>query len=347
MKGVKKIRRFFLGHRKSLFISLFGAVLLFPVLEGRFCAQTSSAHAAASCFRPASWLSPSSSVPPPSSVETHPSRRLYCTEEDRVRFARYLAFAQSSHLLTDTVPFADLVIETARFFLGTPYVASTLEKEPEGLVVNFRQMDCTTFVENVLALARTLQALRSLPDAPSPFEVFCNQLQQLRYRRGTISDYTDRLHYMTDWIYENARKGWVEDVNAAIGGEPLPLSLSFISTHPGSYKQLVDRPDRIRKMEEIEKEINARRYFYLAKANILPAASSLQNGDVVCFATTIPGLDVTHVGFVYRHRGTVTFIHASSAAKKVIINEESLQEYTARMKSNRGILLARPLPAGR
>lgn len=338
MKGVKEIRCFFRGYRKYFLRKICWVFLLLPLFEGRLCAQTSSPLLQASSLLLSSSFFQSSS--PESS-----SRILYCTEGDQALFSRYLAFAHSDNLLADTVSFSELITRTARFFLGTPYAASTLEKEPEGLVVNLRQMDCTTFVENVLALTRTLQIIRASQDSLPPFEIFCNQLQQLRYRRGTISDYTDRLHYMTDWLYENARKGWVQDLNAAIGGEPFPLSLSFISTHPGSYKQLADRPDRIRKMKELEKEINARPYFYLPKTKIPDVLSSLQNGDIVGFVTSIPGLDVTHVGLIYQHGGTVSFIHASSVAKKVIINEESLQNYAERMKSNRGLLLARPLPS--
>lgn len=39
-------------------------------------------------------------------------------------------------------------------FLKTPYVAHTLEvNDEEKLVVNFDEVDCTTFVEYVLALS--------------------------------------------------------------------------------------------------------------------------------------------------------------------------------------------------
>lgn len=264
----------------------------------------------------------------------------YVTPEDRAIFERYLSSMQAKKYLpvSDSIPVSDLLIETARFFLGTPYVASTLEKEPEGLVINLREMDCTTFMENVLALTRTLQ---ELPDS-SPFETFCKHLRQIRYREGRLADYTDRLHYMTDWIYENARQGQVLDINREIGGVPFPVSLSFISTHPDLYKQLKGHPDRVRKIADKEKEINSRTYYYLPKTKIAEAAPRLQNGDIVCFVTTIEGLDVTHVGLVYRTGETVSFIHASSSAKKVIINEESLQAYTERMKSNKGLLLARP-----
>ncbi|MGD9771744.1 MAG: N-acetylmuramoyl-L-alanine amidase-like domain-containing protein, partial [Parabacteroides sp.] len=51
------------------------------------------------------------------------------------------------------LPLQDLVVQTALYFEGTPYVASTLEQTPEQLVVNLREFDCTTFVESVLALS--------------------------------------------------------------------------------------------------------------------------------------------------------------------------------------------------
>lgn len=287
----------------------------------------------------------------PSYAQPASSPVLYVTAEDRAIFDRYVSSVQSQGVLSDpTLSVSDLIIETARFFLGTPYVAATLEKEPEGLVVNLREMDCTTFMENVLALSFMVQELRALKiegmqESRPPFEAFCHYLQQLRYRDGDISDYTDRLHYMTDWVYENARKGFVKDINRDLEGQPFPLSLSFISTHPDSYKQLKDHPQRVRKMAEVEREINRRSYFYLPKADILKVASCFQDGDIVCFVTTLDGLDVTHVGLVCRDKGKWSFIHASSSAKKVILNEDSLQEYTTRMKGNKGLFVARPLPA--
>jgi len=45
------------------------------------------------------------------------------------------------------------VVAIGKSFLGTPYVAKTLEiGETEALVINFQGLDCTTFIENVLAL---------------------------------------------------------------------------------------------------------------------------------------------------------------------------------------------------
>lgn len=260
---------------------------------------------------------------------------LYYDKEDKAIFERYLFAMQSKAGL----PTEDLIIETALFFLGTPYVGATLEKEPEGLVINLREMDCSTFVENVVSLTKTIQ------DSDPSFERFCQNLQQLRYRDGVITDYTDRLHYTTDWIYENERKGLVKDVTKEIGGKPLPLSLSFMSTHPDSYKQLKGNSERIAQVEKKEKEINARPCYYIPEAEIDSLGKNIKSGDMVGFVTTINGLDLSHVGIVYWKDNELTFIHAStSAAKKVIVNEDPLSSYVKRIKTNKGVLIIRLLP---
>ena len=260
------------------------------------------------------------------------AQTVYYTDEDRERFEQYLSFIESKRLSS----VEDLLIETGIFFLNTPYVAATLEKEPEGLVVNLREMDCATLVDNVLALVRTVRS-----EEPS-FETFCSNLKQLRYRNAEIGDYTDRLHYTTDWVYENSRKNLLRDVTKEIGGVPFDVNLSFMSTHPDSYKQLKENPKRIALMKDKEQEINKRVYYYIPEIQIEKIRSNIQNGDIICFTTTIKGLDISHVGIAYWVGGKLTFIHASTTAMKVIINEDSLVDYIGKIKRNNGIIVVRP-----
>lgn len=257
---------------------------------------------------------------------------VYSTAEDKAVFERYRAEME----VKQTLPLPDLIVETAKFFLGTPYVASTLEKEPEGLVVNLRELDCSTFVESVLALSLTMK------EAHPSFDNFCRNLQWIRYRDGEIAGYASRLHYTSDWLYENGRKGIVKDISREIGGERLMLNLNFMSTHPGSYKQLKDHPERVKEIAAIEKEINARTYYYLPEQKVEATAGSLQPGDMVCITTSIKGLDISHVGFIYKEKGMLTFIHASTLAKKVIVNQEPLSVYLSKGKSSTGVMIARP-----
>ncbi|MDR1407241.1 MAG: DUF1460 domain-containing protein [Tannerella sp.] len=235
-----------------------------------------------------------------------------------------------------TLPTGDLIIEAARCFAGKPYVAATLEKEPERLVVNMRELDCTTFVETVVAMALTVK------DANPSFESFCRHLQTLRYRDGVISDYTDRLHYFSDWIFENSRRGLVRDVTQMIGGEPLTLKLSFMSTHPAAYPPLKSHPERVRAMRDKEAEISSRdAYAMIPPARINDCAEGMKNGDIVCFVTNIEGLDVSHVGFVCLQGDTPGFVHASSAEKKVILDARPLQAYASAGRTTRGVIIVR------
>lgn len=252
---------------------------------------------------------------------------------DREVYERYCAAMKEKTAL----PAGGLMVETARFFLGTPYVAGTLEEVPERLVINLHGLDCMTLVENTTALAW------SVKHRPA-FDGYASALKDMRYRNAgnATLDYTDRLHYTTDWIYENEKRGYLKDVTKEIGGKPLKLDLSFMSTHPDSYKQLKGNPERIAIMAAKEKEINARPHYYIPQDEIDAHAGQIRNGDIVCFVTTVKGLDISHVGIVCRERDMLTFIHASTVQKRVIVNEEPLQEYVQGIKRNCGIMIVRP-----
>lgn len=254
------------------------------------------------------------------------------TQSDKGIFESYLNSVPTVDKLCSDI----LMDETAKFFLGVPYVGKTLEYEPERLIVNLREMDCMTFVENVLALAEA-----SASGTPS-WQTYLEKLQQIRYRDGKIEDYISRLHYTSDWIYENEKKGLVADITKEIGGVPLAMDVSFVSTHPESYMQLQSHPEYIAVMAKKEKEINSRQYYYIPKEEIDKREAQIRTGDIVCFVTSIKGLDISHVGIVHKEGDKMTFIHASSGKKRVIINEESLQDYVLGIKKSKGIMVLRP-----
>jgi hypothetical protein len=230
------------------------------------------------------------------------------------------------------------IVSAALFFLNTPYIANTLDVfDTEDLVVNFREMDCMSFVENCLALSRTLQY-------PNPdMEYFQRELQLIRYRNGIINAYTSRLHYTSDWIFDNIKKGILEDKTIALSGKKIKFDLHFMSENYQKYKHLKNNPEAVTTIKEIEQNINRRsNYFFLPKQEIKEHQSLIKDGDIICFTTSIAGLDISHLGIAYRHRGQLSFIHASSTAKKVIINPESLVDYCTKIKSNTGIIVLHP-----
>src|ERR1051325_2321167 len=68
---------------------------------------------------------------------------------DSVIFEKRLALARAQRL--DTLPIGKIVVAVGKTFVGSPYVPHTLEPPgPERLVVDLREFDCVTFVENML-----------------------------------------------------------------------------------------------------------------------------------------------------------------------------------------------------
>jgi len=232
---------------------------------------------------------------------------------------------------------AELIVKVGNFLKETPYVAHTLEIEPEQLVVNLRELDCTTFAENSLAIARTIKS-----QTPS-FEQFIRELQNIRYRNGVIDGYPSRIHYFSDWIFENNKNNLVKDISKEIANTPYPLIVNFMSTHPQSYVQLKNDSTLIPEIAAKEQEISKREMYFIPEEKIATFEKLLQNGDIAGITTNIKGLDMSHVVILQRVNGRIHILHASTTAKNVILSEETLEDYLKKNKSATGIMVIRPL----
>ncbi len=230
----------------------------------------------------------------------------------------------------------ELMIKAGSCFLGTPYVPHTLEFVPEQLVINLREFDCTTFAESVLALSRTIKNTN-----PS-FEQFAKELQFIRYHKGKINGYPSRIHYFSDWIYENDAKKLVKDVSKEIAETPHVRLVNFMSTHPESYFQLRDSSFN-NEIGNQELRINMREMFFIPKEKLAEKEYLLKDGDIAGITTKIEGLDISHVVILQRVGERIHILHASQTANKVILSEETLEEYLKSSKSATGIMVARPL----
>jgi len=232
---------------------------------------------------------------------------------------------------------SDSIIAVGTSFLGTPYVEKTLEIGAiETLVINLRGLDCTTFVENVLAFTATLTTDKKL------FTDFTKNLETIRYRNGNLDGYPSRLHYFTDWIRDNEKKGLVKDITADLGGIELEKSINFMGTHRDLYPFLKD-DENFKRIQETEAELAKEVFCYLPQNEIKNQEHQIQSGDIIALATSIKGLDVTHTGIAIKQPdGRIHLLHASSSGE-VKITKEPLVAYLQTIKSNIGILVARPL----
>lgn len=254
-----------------------------------------------------------------------------CTAKDKELFEKY-----KTYILPYRQKRLQTTLEkTARFFLGTPYVGHTLERTTkEKLIVNLRELDCVTFVENVLALSA---AARS---TDFTFASFCNELRKIRYRDGEINGFASRLHYTSDWVFANEQRGAIKNISRDLGGVRESKTIDFMSTHADAYKKLKSDAKARARIQQKEKEINQRGgFYYLPKDKINAKAAQIPHMAMIAFTTGIKGLDTSHVGFAFKQNDELTFIHASSAQKKVVINRQPLNDYCAAQSKCTGIMI--------
>ena len=57
------------------------------------------------------------------------------------------------------------------------------------------------------------------------FEDYEKEILNLRYRDGKLTDYTSRLHYFSDWIFDINKRGIGKDITKEIGGEKYNLKV--------------------------------------------------------------------------------------------------------------------------
>ena len=239
-------------------------------------------------------------------------------------------------MFLDSLSLNDRVIEVAKMFMQTAYVGGTLDgNEKEQLVVNFRELDCTTYLENVVALSKALAT-----DSVQTND-FLKELEKLRYRNGKMTDYSSRLHYFSDWIYENEKKGIVRNITTEIGGEKYNKTINFMSNHVDSYPALQSDTALVSEIGETENEINKRELFFIRENNIQNLENKIQNGDLIAITTKIEGLDISHVGIAIHVNNRLHLMHASSKAKKVVISDIPLAEMLMHSKYQSGIMVAR------
>ena len=254
---------------------------------------------------------------------------VFAGEQDRAHIEKWLQEAVS--LPKDSCR----TLHFAKKMLGVPYVAGTLDgNEEEQLVVLVDSLDCTTFVETVLAFC--IADKRGERD----YEGFRKALTQIRYRDGILNGYTSRLHYFSDWIRNNEQMGFVKECTSETAcSQPKELWLDFMTSHVDSYLPMKKNPELVQEMAAHEKNWQGTVVSYIPKEklNLSPEELKIKDGDVLAMVTNIKGLDIVHVGFAFWKGGKLHLLHASSSAKKVIEDPKTQYESSKKTKAHIGV----------
>lgn len=250
---------------------------------------------------------------------------------------RVMSLLKEAQTMADS---ENTVIYYAKKFLGLPYVAFTLDQNnDECLVINTKGLDCTTYVENVTALA--ICANRKITD----FKDFCEVLRQVRYIHGEVA-YTSRQHYFTMWMKANVDDqlvSWVSLPKSPMSEKRQP-HVNYMTTHVSAYRMLDAHHEWLPAITEMENEVNKTEFAYIPKAQLSNSSQYrdvINDGDIIGIVTDKAGLDISHVGFAKWHKDGLHMMHASSLQKKVIDDPISLYGYLQKQKSAVGIVLTR------
>lgn len=249
--------------------------------------------------------------------------------------------------------------------LNVPYVAHTLEvNSKEQLVVNLRQLDCTTFVESVLALSLTHRDMQKQQTANGKhaqktttdgqnkktstdiWKAFCTNLSTIRYANGKPEGYPSRNHYFLWWAERNKQKGIVSLPIDDLATKPSflkkqTIAIDWMTTHSDSYKMLKGNSKDIAAISKKEKESEGKQMYYLPSDKCglsKKQLSFIHDGDILAIATKKKGLDTTHIGIAeWGKDGKLHLLNASQIHKKVVLEPMTLQTYMKKRPNNIGI----------
>lgn len=239
---------------------------------------------------------------------------------------------------------ADKVIRAALAMKGTPYVGFTLEIDDhvESPSVNFAGLDCWTFFETALGLARMFRPGKTRYE---PADLL-REIEWTRYRGGKCGgNYLDRIHYLEEWFRDNHTRGNVRDITRSLSGV-VPLTgrrIDEMTVLWKSYRYLKHNPELRTGMARIEAELQRHPFHYIPKASVAAIEPKLQNGDIIGIVTHKPHVYCSHVGLALRTQDGVTRLMHASATKMRVIIDKSISDYLADFKSHAGIIVARPV----
>jgi len=260
------------------------------------------------------------------------------------QFNRLVAKAKAGNWKAS--PVGERTAAVGQALVGTRYKHFTLEIDNriESPSVNFQGMDCWTFFEIALSFARMLNE----PESNWTPERLLHYIEMDRYRGGECTgEYLSRLHYLEDWLYDNNRRGLVEDLTRELGGRSVPHSAREMTAGWRHYRYLAANRSLLGPLARMEANVSSRPLYEIPKDRVAGIESKLRSGDIIGIISRDRGglRSTAHVGLALRTSdGVLHFMHASSPSNygRVVVDSQ-LSKYLSRYRSDSGILVARPL----
>ncbi len=259
------------------------------------------------------------------------------------QFNRLISLAKENDW--KSLPIGQRTAAVGQALTGTRYKSYTLEIDNriESPSVNFTGLDCWTFFETSLAFARMLNE----PEEDWTPENFLHYLEVDRYRGGVCTgEYLSRLHYLEDWLYDNNKRGLVEDLTTKLGGKSVPHAAREMTVAWRHYRYLAANKSLLGPLARMEADVSSRPLYQIPKNRVAKIEPKLQTGDIIGIVSHDGRLySTSHVGLALRTSdGVLHFMHASAPHNygKVLVDSR-LSAYLNTYRRDTGILVARPL----
>ncbi len=236
----------------------------------------------------------------------------------------------------------NLMLYYGHQFINVPYVAQTLEiSTTEKLIINLRGLDCSTFVETVMALSMTTK------QRSTEWQDYCKNLALIRYRNGKVEGYASRNHYFHWWVENNLKKGLVTlpEIPMAIKKRQI-LDLSYMTSHVNNYRMLRDGGAKVKSdIRNYEKASFGKVMYYIPASQLgngKDVLTCIKDGDILAMVTKRHGLDTSHIGIAeWGSDGKLHLLNASKIHKKVVLEPRTLQQYMATQRLQQGVWVIR------
>lgn len=239
------------------------------------------------------------------------------------------------------LPIGDRMAKVALELNGIPYKAYTLEIHDhiESPSVNFAGLDCWTFFETTMGIARMLET----PQNSYSKSDLLRQIEHTRYRGGTCNgNYLDRIHYLAEWYKDNNKRKTIDDITRKFPTVTMPNQCNEMSKLWKHYRYLKHNPELRPLMAEQERRMTAMTVKMVPKSKVAGIEKHLRNGDIIGIARNGDGSYCSHVGIIIKdEKGRARFMHASTTYQKVVV-DDTISNYLNKFDKHAGILIARP-----
>jgi Protein of unknown function (DUF1460) len=256
----------------------------------------------------------------------------------------YAIIAKAERENWRSLPLSERTVRVAREMVGTPYVNYSLEVDDriESPVANLKAMDCWTYYENSLALARMLRF------KPGPYkpEDLLQMVEIERYRNGVCTgNYLSRMHHLEEVFSDNQRRGYATNITARIpGAEKISREIREMTVQWKNYRYLRCNPSLLEPMAKIEAQVSKFPVYHIPKAKVRNAERYLQNGDVCAITSNDASGYTSHVGLIVRLQDRAFFSHATSDREKgrMVVIDRPISDYLNSASKHAGIIICRP-----